>query len=72
MICSGRTAMDETQLRILRDRLHEDACARGEKTYTDPVSGFPVFTRINHLERGSCCQSGCRHCPYGFVKEKKD
>lgn len=23
-----------------------------------------VFTRHYHLRRGSCCGSGCRHCPY--------
>lgn len=23
-----------------------------------------VFTTLFHLERGSCCGNGCRHCPY--------
>jgi len=23
-----------------------------------------VFTAVYHLKRGSCCGSGCRHCPY--------
>ncbi|MFZ4792522.1 MAG: DUF5522 domain-containing protein [Blastocatellia bacterium] len=23
-----------------------------------------VFTGQYHLRRGSCCGSGCRHCPY--------
>ncbi|MGA7830015.1 MAG: DUF5522 domain-containing protein [Terracidiphilus sp.] len=23
-----------------------------------------VFTAAYHLKRGSCCGSGCRHCPY--------
>jgi hypothetical protein len=27
---------------------------------------FVVFTEMYHLKRGSCCKSGCRHCPYGF------
>ncbi|MBS1789527.1 MAG: hypothetical protein JST85_17515 [Acidobacteria bacterium] len=26
--------------------------------------GFLVFTANYHLRRGSCCGSGCRHCPY--------
>jgi hypothetical protein len=26
-----------------------------------------VFTAAYHLKRGSCCGSGCRHCPYGFA-----
>lgn len=29
-------------------------------------NGLMVFTREYHLKRGYCCQSGCRHCPYGF------
>jgi len=27
-------------------------------------NGFVVFTAAYHLSRGSCCGSGCRHCPY--------
>jgi hypothetical protein len=27
---------------------------------------YIVFTAAYHLKRGSCCKSGCRHCPYGF------
>jgi 2-iminoacetate synthase ThiH len=23
-----------------------------------------VFTEKTHLERGSCCGSNCRHCPF--------
>jgi len=25
-----------------------------------------VFTAAYLRERGYCCTSGCRHCPYGF------
>lgn len=32
-------------------------------------NGLLVFTAAYHLKRGYCCQSGCRHCPYGFKKE---
>ncbi|RYU75474.1 DUF5522 domain-containing protein [Hymenobacter persicinus] len=28
--------------------------------------GYMVFTEQYHLRRGSCCKSGCRHCPWGF------
>lgn len=31
--------------------------------------GMIVFTEKFHLERGYCCNSGCRHCPY--KKEEK-
>ncbi len=26
--------------------------------------GLMVFTEKYHLERGYCCNNGCRHCPY--------
>ncbi|MGB0065803.1 MAG: DUF5522 domain-containing protein [Terracidiphilus sp.] len=29
-----------------------------------------VFTAAYHLKRGSCCGSGCRHCPYGNALKK--
>jgi hypothetical protein len=28
---------------------------------------YLVFTAAYHLKRGSCCGSGCRHCPYGLA-----
>lgn len=31
--------------------------------------GRYVFTEQFLRNRGHCCESGCRHCPYGF-KEK--
>jgi hypothetical protein len=40
-----------------------------EDYYTDS-NGFLVFTEAYHLKRGYCCKNGCRHCPYGFRKEK--
>jgi hypothetical protein len=35
--------------------------------YVDELGRF-VFTAQYHLKRGYCCESGCRHCPYGFKK----
>jgi hypothetical protein len=32
-------------------------------------NGRYVFTEHFLRQRGYCCQSGCRHCPYGFQKE---
>lgn len=29
-------------------------------------NGLFVFTAAYLRERGYCCTSGCRHCPYGF------
>ncbi|MGB0260158.1 MAG: DUF5522 domain-containing protein [Flavobacteriaceae bacterium] len=30
------------------------------------AEGYKVFTAQYHLKRGYCCQSHCRHCPYGY------
>jgi len=31
-----------------------------------------VFTARYHLRRGYCCQSGCRHCPYGDAASREE
>jgi hypothetical protein len=41
----------------------------GEDYYIDE-RGNLVFTEQYHLKRGSCCESGCRHCPYGYEKKE--
>ena len=33
------------------------------------IQVFKVFTEKFHLKRGYCCQSGCKHCPYGYDKK---
>jgi hypothetical protein len=33
--------------------------------------GLFVFTEAHHLKRGFCCESGCRHCPFGFKNKEK-
>jgi hypothetical protein len=43
---------------------HEQAVRAGEPGYTDPASGLFVFTAAFLAARGTCCDSGCRHCPY--------
>ena len=35
-------------------------------------NGLYVFTEEYLRRRGYCCESGCRHCPYGFMKRKDD
>ena len=30
--------------------------------------GLIIFTKKYHLNRGYCCESKCKHCPYGFDK----
>ena len=45
-------------------RLHDEAVRAGEPTYVDPATGYLVMTAAFLLDRGTCCGSGCRHCPY--------
>ncbi len=33
-------------------------------------NGYLVFTEHYLLQRGKCCGSGCRHCPYRKNKSK--
>ena len=39
----------------------------GEDYYLE--RGRMVFTASFLRKRGQCCESGCRHCPYGFGPE---
>jgi hypothetical protein len=43
------------------------ALTEGVDYYIDKT-GLMVFTEKYHRDRGYCCKSGCRHCPYGFKK----
>ncbi len=42
----------------------------GEDFYYNE-DGLMIFTAHFLKKRGFCCQSGCRHCPYG-IHEKYD
>lgn len=45
---------------------HIAACAAGQDTYTDPATGYSVFTAVGleRVRKGVCCGNACRHCPY--------
>ena len=43
---------------------HGRALAAGEDGYLDPATGWWSFTAAYLWDRGTCCDSGCRHCPY--------
>ena len=47
---------------------HRAAVLAGRRTYRDPTTGWLVMTEVEHRRRGSCCGSGCRHCPYGHER----
>ena len=50
--------------------IHQQACDQGLTTYEDPATGYSVFTALAHRQRGWCCGSGCRHCPYSHANVK--
>jgi len=50
------------------ESIHLQACADCKETYVDPATGYSVFTAYSHTKRGKCCGSGCRHCPFDYVK----
>lgn len=43
---------------------HAAAVEAGQGGYLDPTSRLFVLTAAFLAERGYCCDSGCRHCPY--------
>jgi hypothetical protein len=43
---------------------HEGAMAAGNAGYADPETGLFVLTAAWLASRGTCCENGCRHCPY--------
>jgi len=42
--------------------LAHTSLTEGEDFYLD--GSYMVFTAAYHKRRGSCCDSGCRHCPF--------
>ena len=46
---------------------HHTAILEGKDRYVDPATGLVALTARTLWERRTCCQSGCRHCPWiGF------
>lgn len=43
---------------------HGRALAAAEDGYLDPATGLWCFTAAYLWDRGTCCDTGCRHCPY--------
>ena len=61
--------MDGQEQRERSDRLQRLGLEPGD--YYFSKEGYLVFTEQYHLKRGYCCQSGCRHCPYGFNAKRQ-
>jgi hypothetical protein len=43
---------------------HQAAMCAGDPGYADPDTGLYVLTAAFLRGRSTCCESGCRHCPY--------
>lgn len=43
---------------------HAQAVGCGDAGYLDPRNGLFVLTATYLLDRGYCCDRGCRHCPW--------
>ncbi|WP_170178557.1 DUF5522 domain-containing protein [Flammeovirga pectinis] len=41
----------------------------GEDYYIE--NGLYVFTKAYHEKRGYCCKNQCKHCPWGFKKDRQ-
>ena len=71
-------ASDASSLRDIEEAhaclVKAHACAVGKRslTYTDPITGYTVFTQLASEQRGYCCGSGCRHCVYGHANVKPE
>jgi len=44
-----------------QDSIHNKAAPESDWYFEN---GMLVYTAAFHLNRGYCCGSGCRHCPY--------
>jgi hypothetical protein len=44
--------------------LHAETVRRSGTRYRDPESGLWVMTATHLWQRGYCCYSSCRHCPW--------
>ncbi len=55
--------------KVLEDdnTLPSNKLVQGEDYYINEQGNW-VFTTAYHLKRGYCCNSGCKHCPYGYLK----
>ncbi|XP_047611370.1 uncharacterized protein C1orf53 homolog [Phacochoerus africanus] len=67
---TGRASEELTEAEGRIAELHAAACAAGQLNYVDPATGYVVLTQLAHVQRGHCCGSACRHCPYGQVSVK--
>jgi hypothetical protein len=67
-LCVNCLAEVESKVSLTMGKSFPKTSEQIENVHYYIENGFYVFTEHYHLLRGSCCKSGCRHCPYGFKK----
>ena len=55
----------------MKEMDNENKLIEGVDYYITP-EGYKCLTEKHHLNRGYCCKSGCKHCPYGFDKKTNE
>ena len=68
-LCKNCLSLLNQKIENLKGEKFPKASELRENFHYYMENGFWVFTENYHLLRGYCCQSGCRHCAYGFKKE---
>ena len=68
-VFGNKPRVTEKKLSSEIEKAHQEAESRGEPMYRDPKTGYSVMTESFLKQRGYCCRSGCRHCPYGFAAQ---
>ena len=57
---------DKIGIKNSSNKIYENFIMDEEDFYIE--DGNVVFTESYLKKKGSCCENGCRHCPYGFEK----
>ena len=60
----------EVGVNLSFEEIHRSACEVEAQTYMDPETGYTVLTSVYLREQGTCCGSGCRHCPFSRSAQK--
>lgn len=67
-LCATCLTEMESKVSVLNGKSFPKPSEQIENFHYYIENGFYVFTEQYHLLRGSCCNSGCRHCAYGLKK----
>jgi hypothetical protein len=70
-LCNNCTlSLESLVAQLANNPFPEKGMPLTEKLHYYIENGFWVFTELYHASRGFCCKNGCRHCAFGFKKEK--